>query len=101
MQEKKVIRKTTNTYEAAFYLCHGAYLADVRERKIAVNIAKKKEYRMEWKMILNSVPFHAVLDWKHGQANVNARRYAAARRTLKKLIRKHLACIRELDQEVN
>lgn len=93
----KVIKKTANTYEAAYYLVNGAYLAGVVERKIALNKIDKYGYRFDWKMTMGNVPQRAIQDWRLGKASVNVRQYEAARRKLKKKIRKHL----ELEGQIN
>lgn len=85
-----MIRKTDNTYEAAFYLMFGAIVDNVRISRLNNAQAHKKMFRNMWIIELSNVPEDKVREWGFGTATANIRDYESARKKLKKLIIKRL-----------
>lgn len=73
--QKKSLKKETievkDTYEAAFYLCVGGKLVDLRKRKLAENKIDKFGFRERWYITLSDVPSCMIDKFRNGTAHVN------------------------------
>ena len=77
--------KTTNSYEAAYYLMYGAILKKITVKKLAENKWDKRGYRKECTFEIVDIPEWAIELWENRtSAFGNIKEYIYWRRKLKK-----------------
>ena len=81
-------RVTENTYEATYYILHGASVENVRISTLNKAQARKKLFRELWTIHMTNVPEKCVELWQNGTAMVNVREFEARRKWLKKQVNK-------------
>lgn len=83
-------RTTLNTYEAAWYLMHGATLREVVERTQPRKKVQRKMYSKQWVLTLDNIPEEAITLFLDGRAVAPVRDLEAARTKLKRKVKKLL-----------
>lgn len=83
-----MIKKTTNTYEAAFYMYYGAVVHKIEKRKLSENKRTKKGYRVQYTIYLQDVPAFALKGWSSGIVYGDIQEFARMRQKLKRLMYK-------------
>lgn len=90
MTDSFLTLKTTNIYEAAFYLLYGAAIEDVEARKAQEVIVKKKGTKTICVFTISRVPSWAVEMWRNGDVYGNITEYINARNKVKKYMYRKL-----------
>ena len=80
--------KTADTYEGAYYLMNGAYVTDIKLRRIPPNKKRKKGHSVSCVFTMRSVQEGNILDWKSQTAIVNVRDFTYSRIKLKRMMEK-------------
>lgn len=80
--------KTSDTYEASFYLMYGANIESIRQRPVSKNRARKRGYLIEYVVHLNDVPQWAINMWRTGQCYVNLQEFVITRKRLKRAMKR-------------
>ena len=82
----EVIKKTTNTYEAAYYIMQGGKLVDVNVHKIP-NLETGGESE-QWIMEISGVHVLWISLWFNDRAFGNLHSFSVSRKSLKAQVRK-------------
>jgi hypothetical protein len=82
--------ETKNTYEAAFYIMFGAFLKEIKIRKIAENKQIKKGYRRECILVIDNVQKWTKNAWENGYIYGDLVEFSRIREKIKKLMRRVL-----------
>lgn len=83
-------REIVDSYEAAYYLMHGATVASVRTRSVGHHRRDRLGFRTMWIVTMENIPEPAVRLWREGTASGSLRSFADARKKLKKKVREFL-----------
>ena len=84
-------RTVKDTYEAAFYMIHGAIIESVSISRLAENDKRRfRRQRHLWILELDNVPYDAIKLWKTDQAFANVRDIERERNRIKRRVRKLL-----------
>ena len=81
-----MIKKTTDSYEAAYYMTLGAVVSRISSRTISDHKAKRLGFKKQWIMTLDNVPKWAVMGWNESMGYVQVHKFKKARLKLKKLL---------------
>ncbi len=79
-------KKTTDSYEASYYIMYGANVTQIKKRRISKNQQDKYGFRDQWIISLKNIPFWAILGWNSGITIGNIQEFKKARLKLKKMI---------------
>ena len=82
--------KTTDTYEASYYLMNGATIETIRTRNVPSNKQEQKGLKTECILHLKDVPEWAYLGWNEGICYADIIKFSKMRIKLKKLIKNYV-----------
>lgn len=76
-----------DTYEAAFYLLHGATLKEAHIQLVPASLLKKYLFDKRWHIHMENISEGARNAWKGNYAIANVRDIAAARKKIKRFVK--------------
>lgn len=79
-------KKTSDSYEASYYLMFGARVTKVRQKLISKHQRDKRGFSKQWIIYLEEIPTWAHLGWQHGITYGSIQSFKKARLNLKRLI---------------
>lgn len=79
-------KKTSDSYEAAFYIMYGAQFEKLRTRYLSPKKAQYSGYIKQWTIYLSNVPDFAIRGWNEGITYGDIQKFKKARLKLKKLL---------------
>jgi hypothetical protein len=83
--------KTDDTYEAAFYMVHGARITGVSQGKLPDHRRKQFLSSHNWMIFLENVEDMDIVNYHNNTAVVNVREFEYCRRKLKRIVSKTLS----------
>ncbi len=78
--------KTSDTYEATWYILNGGTVKEIEFGKLRPNYRKKEGFTTVYKITIANVDQRYISQWRAYQADGNIRDFANARRKLKRKI---------------
>ncbi len=78
--------KTSDTYEASFYILNGGTVKEIEFGKLQPNRRRKEGYTVAYKITIANVDQRYIQQWKAYQTDGSIRDFANARRKLKRRI---------------